>query len=732
MTDQALHSLQTTDLESTSPYYIPGHSSLQERRLRALKHGDTFALFNSFGDILPFAGVPDGLFHQDTRFLSLLELRLNGERPLLLSSTVRDDNAVFVVDLTNPDLYVDDDLLLTRDTLHLQRLKFLWQGTCFERLTIRNFGQTPHSLRLSLQFGADFADLFEVRGQSRPRRGQLTRRLLSSRELALRYQGLDGIVRSTLINFTPVPKQLDESTAVFERLLAPREKTSILLEIACTVGSEPQSRTPRSFARSIHAARLALGQSMARAAGISGTNSQFNRLISRSTADLYMLVTDTAEGPYPSAGIPWFCTAFGRDGVIAALFCLWFDPSIARGVLRYLAATQATQVDPKRDAEPGKILHETRSGEMARLGEVPFAAYYGSVDATPLFVVLAGAYMERTGDLATLREIWPQIEAALNWIDRYGDQDGDGFVEYSRRTEHGLVNQGWKDSHDSIFHADGSLAKGPIALCEVQAYVYLAKRQASRIARLLGRPDHSVALDRQADALQTRFEDAFWCEDLGTYAIALDGAKRPCRVRSSNAGHALFAGIAAPDRAHRVATGLLGNDFFAGWGVRTLAASEARYNPMAYHNGSVWPHDNALIALGLDRYGFKDGVQRILVGMFEASNYVDLHRLPELFCGFARQARIGPTFYPVACAPQAWATATPFALLQAALGLTLDHRNGEIRLKRPALPYFLDELRLSGLRLGEGTAELQIGRHGSDVTVKVQRGAGYPRVTVIH
>jgi glycogen debranching enzyme len=730
MGEQTAHLPGPTDSE-ISQFYIPAVTSLAERRLRALKHGDTFALFNHYGDIVPFPGAADGIYHCDTRYLSHLELRLNGQLPLLLSSTVRDDNAVLVVDLTNPDLYVQDELLLPRDTLHVQRLRFLWQGCCHERLAVRNYHAVSSATTLTLQFSADFSDLFEVRGQTRPRRGRMTPILLSDRATAMSYTGLDGIDRTTTVRLSPPPSLLDTSMARYDLSLSPQQRKTIFVEIECSAGSRPRATTQRTFAGCMFTARRALKQTAARAPLVVSSNTQFNQLLIRSTSDLYMLLTDTKHGPYPYAGIPWFSTAFGRDGLLTALFTLWADPEITRGVLCYLAATQATAVDPERDAEPGKILHETRAGEMARLREVPFGVYYGSVDATPLFVVLAGAYVARTGDLETLKQLWPNIRAALDWIDHYGDTDGDGFVEYNRHSETGLINQGWKDSHDSTFHADGRLADGPIALCEVQAYVFLAKRHAARMAQLLDLPDEASVLEQQAESLRKKFEAAFWCEDLSTYALALDGRKEPLRVRTSNAGHALLAGIASPDRAQRMAAGFMESDFFAGWGIRTVATSQARYNPMSYHNGSIWPHDNAIIALGLDRYGLKDGVLRILSGVFDASNHIDLRRLPELFCGFARLPRTAPTLYPVACAPQAWATASPFALLQAALGLSLDYFSDEIRFTRPRLPEFLDELRLSGLRLGDQRADILIRRSGGAVSVDVLERTDTMRVVVL-
>jgi glycogen debranching enzyme len=411
---------------------------------------------------------------------------------------------------------------------------------------------------------------------------------------------------------------------------------------------------------------------------------------------------------------------------------LWVNPRIARGVLEYLAATQADQVDEAQDAEPGKILHETRSSEMARLGEVPFGRYYGSIDATPLFVILAGAYFQRTGDHGFLTKLWPHVSRALAWIDRYGDRDGDGFVEYARHSPVGLIHQGWKDSKDAVFHADGSLAEPPIALCEVQAYVYEARLSAARMADALADLRHAEQLRSQAERLRAAFEERFWCDDESIYALALDGHKQPCRVRTSNAGHCLFGGIAAPHRARRVAETLVGPDMFSGWGIRTVAAGESRYNPMSYHNGSIWPHDVGIAAAGFSRYGYDDLIGTPFEALFDASMHVDGHRLPELFCGFHRRSGEGPTLYPVACSPQAWSSGVVFHLLQSCLRMSVDTQKQELSIDRPILPAFLTSLRFLNLELPFGEIDLQFEHDALDVPVTVLRQRGEFEVRVIN
>jgi glycogen debranching enzyme len=692
-----------------------------------LKYGDTFVVLDNRGDIGTASGEATGLFHNDTRHLSRFELRVNDAPPLLLGSNLRDDNLAFFVDLTNPDLMDGRRIVTEKDRVHILRTIFLWHGTAYQRFGLRNYGDQAIDLKLSILFENDFADLFEVRGARREKRGTATATVHGEDRVLLVYHGLDAKVRRTALDFGPQPDRLTTDAAVYNLHLAPGELRAIFVAVSC----DRTDSLPLPFLRGLVAARREMREQTRERTSVETSNQRFNEILCRSAADLAMLMTDTPQGRYPYAGIPWYSTTFGRDGLITALQMLWWSPEVARGVLRRLAFYQAKTTDPLADAQPGKILHEMRGGEMAALREVPFGLYYGSVDSTPLFVLLAGLYAERTGDFDTIVELWPNIEAALGWIDGPGDPDGDGFVEYKRASGQGLANQGWKDSHDAIFHVDGRLAEGEIALVEVQAYVYAAKRIAARCARRLKHDAAADRLDDEASRLAKRFEAAFWCPDIETYALALDGEKKQCRVRTSNAGQVLFTGIATADHAACVARGLLQPSFFSGWGIRTVAKGEARFNPMSYHNGSIWPHDNALIALGLARYECKRAIDTLFTGLFGAANYMDQRRLPELFCGFQRQRGHGPTLYPVACSPQAWASATPFTLLEASLGLEFDPAKGEIRLRNPRLPEFLDEVMLRDLRLGSSSVDLRVRRHGDTVSLDTPRISGDIRVSIV-
>jgi glycogen debranching enzyme len=710
-------------------FYILATSSLLQERRHVLKDGDSFAVFDMQGDIAPFGAGEQGYFHGGTRHLSLLRQTINGRRPLLLSSRVREQNDLFGADLTNPDQVREGSIVFPRDLLHIFRARFLWEGHWYERLRVSNYGLVPIAATLMFEFAADYADIFEVRGVTRRRRGRLLPNTIEPRGLRLAYEGLDGATRATVVLFDPVPELPAPDRACFEVDLAPHASETFTIILRCE-GPEGCGQT-QTYEAAWEAAARRGDQRRSHWCTLFTANEQFNEWCNRSAADLQMMTTELATGPYVYAGVPWFSTPFGRDGIITALEGLWANPDLARGTLAYLASTQARTARDDDDAEPGKILHEARAGEMARLREVPFGCYYGSVDATPLFVILAGCYYARTGDRDFIAGIWEHVDKALDWIDQYGDRDGDGFVEYARRSPTGLVHQGWKDSSDSVMHADGTLAEAPIALSEVQAYVFEAKRQGAWLAALLGLEDRARALARQAEALRERFEVAFWCDDLGTYALALDGDKRPCQVRTSNAGHCLFAGIAAPARAARVADTLLDETLFSGWGVRTLATTEVRYNPMSYHNGSIWPHDNAIIGAGLARYGLRAPIERILAGLFDASLFIDRQRMPELFCGFRRRAGEGPTLYPVACSPQSWSAAGVFMLLAAMVGLTIDGPARRITITRGMLPEFLPQVRFENLRIGDGSVDLVLERHRHDMGVSVDRNDAGAEIVVV-
>jgi glycogen debranching enzyme len=713
-------------------YYILATSSLADERTRVLKQGDTFAIFDSHGDIRALGLGEQGLFHLGTRHLSACELRLGQVRPLLLSSVVNEHNELLAVDLMNPDLLVNGELSIQRDSLHIFRSKFLWQGECHERLRLTSYHSEQVTIPLYMSFAADFADIFEVRGMNRKGRGKLLPAEVSENRVVLAYEGLDGAVRHTCLTFSGPLRSLAADSAVFDLTLAPHEEQVLFITVSCQSSEQNRPEAAQTiYQEAFAAARGSLQSIKNRTCFIEADNEQVNNWLNRSQADLQMMLTQTPHGLYPYAGVPWFSTPFGRDGLITALQTLWINPDIARGVLTYLAHTQAKEENAEQDAEPGKILHETRQGEMAALGEIPFGRYYGSVDSTPLFVVLAGAYFERTGDRDLLQTLWPNICRALEWMDRYGDADGDGFLEYFRHSSDGLVQQGWKDSRDSVFHDDGRLAEGPIALCEVQGYAYEAREKAARLAEVLGDAAQAQRLRQQAADLRQRFHEAFWCEDLSTYALALDGQKQPCRVRSSNAGHALFSGIASKEHGRRLADLLLSQRFNSGWGIRTLASGEVRYNPMSYHNGSIWPHDNSMIASGLARYGYTDAALKVFDGLFHTSLGMDLHRLPELFCGFRRRPGLGPILYPLACAPQAWAAGAGFMLLQACLGLHIDARQQRVCFRYPALPKFIEELRIRDLRIGDAHLDLLLKRYDRDVAVNVLHREGSVEVSVL-
>jgi len=715
MTDP--HGGVMTDPQGTEdPFAILSDVERSAAPVRVLKDDDSFAVFDLQGDIVAGSSSQHGLYHRGTRFVSDLTLLLATSPPLLLSSTISQDNVVFTADLTNSDIRQGSRLVLPRGSVHLYRARVLDGPTLVESLRITNHSLRTLEVPLTWRLAGDYADVFEVRGTTRAARGRQKARLVDA-DVLWEYRGLDGVERRTRIHPTEPPDRRDEGALFYLVALSPHQSAEIEIGIGCEIATSRPST--RRCAVAVGDRRQNARAEDERGCSIVTSNHVFNRWLQRSRADLRMMITETPYGRYPYAGIPWFATPFGRDGLIAALELLWAAPEVARGVLMFLARTQATEENLSRDAHPGKILHEMRDGEMAALGEVPFGRYYGSVDATPLFVTLLHAYFERTADRALVDELWPHLLAALDWIDRYGDIDGDEFVEYVRHSETGLVQQGWKDSWDSVFHADGTLAAAPIALCEVQGYVFSAWQGAAALAAMRGEQAQADEWRQRARRLKANFEERFWVEALGTYALALDADKRPCRVRTSNAGHCLYSGIARPLRARRVAATLMADSSFTGWGIRTVDAAGARYNPMSYHNGSVWPHDNALISAGFARYGLTGESTRVIGSMFDLSQVVDLYRLPELICGFHRRPGDAPTLYPVACAPQTWAAGAVYLLLQACLGLRIDGVRRLVHFDQAMVPESIDWIRLLNLRVGESTIDLLVTRyeHGTGVTV---------------
>ena len=720
--------MQAQDLiDLAGQQYLLATSTRVDDRTRVLKYGDTFGVYDRHGDIQQIGSGEQGLFHEGTRFLSHWELTVNQARPLLLNSAVKNDNTLLAVDLTNPHLH-HPEAPIPQSGLHIFRARVLWEGTCYEHLRLTNYLDGPVTFNLAIEFDADYADIFEVRGKERPERGQRLAPVVGSDHVVLGYRGLDDVLRRTILRADETPHSVSDRALSYIITLAPHEKKELRLRVELDCGDRLGTVYPYEDVQAHSAETLHYRRSGD--CDILSSNVQFNNWLQHSQSDLHMLVTYTEHGAYPYAGIPWFSTPFGRDGIITALEYLWVNPDIARGVLNYLAAHQARELNPDQEAEPGKIFHEIRKGEMAALDEIPFRCYFGSVDSTPLFVMLAGAYFERTGDLAFIETLWPNLMAALEWIDAYGDVDDDGFIEYERHNPRGLVHQGWKDSDDSIYHADGQPALGHIALCEVQGYVYAAKRSMSHLAAILGHRDSAGRLTAEAETLRENFNRAFWCDDIGTFAIALDGDKQPCRVRSSNVGHLLLTGIVDPLRIDACIRALSDPAAFSGWGIRTISAGEARYNPMSYHNGSVWPHDNALIAMGLSRYGRKDLALRILAGLFDASTYLDQYRLPELFCGFRRRPDEGPTAYPSACVPQAWASAAPFYLLQACLGIRFNGAAREIFFEHPTLPEDLHELEIRNLRVRDSSVDVLIHRQNEGVSISILRKNGDISVSI--
>lgn len=664
-----------------------------------LKKDDLFCVLNDRGNI---AGPQyAGLYYKDTRFLSSYCLTVNELLPDLVEASVAHDNAALKLRLSCRLPGVPGPSC----TLFIDRTIYLSGKALCQRIDLHCDSPETVAIMLEHTLDCDFSDIFEVRANNADTKQRHLEVRPNEEGMSYHYRGQDAVQRTAVVQLEPSPACMSANAATVDVHLPPGQTVSTYLRVSCEPVADEIG--PAVMCAGLNDLRRQCHEKRENAVRVKTQSNGFNAWLTHALEDLYMLATTTDSGPVPYAGLPWFSAPFGRDSIITALQTLWMDPSIARGVLGFLANTQARIVSPEHDAEPGKILHEARQGELSNIGKVPFRRYYGSADATPLFVFLAGEYFRRTGDRRFVSDIWPAIDQALRWIDCYGDIDGDGFVEYQRKTERGLGNQGWKDSVDSVFHADGSLAQGPIALCEVQAYVYGAKRAAAEIAASLGHAGTARQLADEAGTLQSIFDDRFWSDELNFYALALDGDNRQCTVRTSNAGHLLLTGIARTERVQPVADTLCGPGFFSGWGIRTVAESEARFDPLSYHNGSVWPHDTSLIAMGIARYGLKQQVDTLFSAMFEASANFDRQRLPELFSGAVR-GNGGPAPFPHACAPQAWCAGVPCAFLGAILGIGFDALQRRVTFRNSRLPSFLHAVSLCGLGIGDATADVTV------------------------
>ena len=717
-----------------SDYYVLASSLASRRASRVLANGRSFAVFEAAGDILDSPLEALGFFNSDTRHLSRFEMLIAGAAPYFLNSYLSDDRAQFRATLTNADLGKRGSPdWLPRNSIMVNRGWVLDGAALYHQLALHNYFRAAVDIEIDFFYGVDFADVFEVRGLRRERRGQMLNPSVDGARVELRYQGLDNATRSTELLFDCAPNEIDAQHAVFRMRLEPGQDRKLECRIAAAepLLTNPAARRAANFDAAVEERQAELSRFRSGWAGISASNSEFASMIRRSAVDLTSIVTRAdGDGAFIMAGVPWFATLFGRDSIITALSILPFHPDIAARTLRTLATLQGDTANEARDEQPGKIVHEMRSGEMAATGEVPFGRYYGSVDATPLFLWLYGRYVESTGDLGLAGELWPNVERAIEWIERWGDRDGDGYVKYMRQTPRGLDNQGWKDSADAIFHHDGELARPPIALAEVQGYVYAACTTVAAVATLLGHGRVADRLLTRSAALKRSFERDFWLDREGMIALALDADGRPCRVMSSNGAHCLATGLVEGERAAAMCKRLLADDMYSGWGIRTLSRNEQRYNPMSYHNGSVWPHDNAMASLGLARAGDYVGVGKVLEGLFDACEQFNTSSLPELFCGFRREAGLGPVPYPVACYPQAWSAASVFMILQAMLGMRVLGFERRVIFDTHLIPPWLDWLSIDGLKVGNGRLSFVMRRSPNGAAIEVKEKSGGVRVEV--
>jgi glycogen debranching enzyme len=714
---------------STAPPRVPHVADLPSKVL-AVKEGETFLYSDVEGNIDDRRELGLGLYHRDTRYLSHYRMRVAGLEPVLLSSSA--ERAFMAhVDLTNPEIPSHDGPGIPQHSLSIRRIRAI-DGKLYEQIRIKNYNPFRVAVDFALTFGSDFADVFEVRGLASEVRGSFEPPQVRDRAVSLVYHGKDGVRRETRIELgraTAGHEVRGDLVSVTVRIeLGAHETTQIPVTVTPIDDGGAEER--RSFDTVVNSLRHSYAEWEDDCTVISTDNALFNSLLRRGIRDLRALYTAMDGGAVLAAGIPWYVAVFGRDTLITAHQVLALTSKPARDGLRVLAAHQGSKVDDWRDEQPGKILHEIRKGELAGAGYLPHSPYFGSVDSTAWFLIVLAQYFRWTNDLGFVKELLPAAEAALAWIDEFGDMDGDGFVEYQTRSPVGMRNQGWKDSEDSVIHVDGTPAEPPIALAEVQGYVYAAKARMADLFAGLGDHERAVRLRDQATVLRRRFNEAFWVEEEGFFAMALDGDKRQVRTVTSNPGHGLYCDIVEARRAEALARRLFEPDLFSGWGIRTVSKSAASYNPMSYHNGTVWPHDNALIAAGLKRYGFVEATNIIASAMFDVATHSDYMRLPELFCGFPRRDPTPPVGYPAACAPQAWSAGAPFLLLQAILGISAHANENLLTVNKPHLPRWLRRVELRNLRVGQSSLSLEFHRERDVTSFSMLDKAGDVRVVM--
>lgn len=692
----------------------------------SVKWGDMFLITDEAGNVTPPGTADLGLVWRDTRYLSEYELGVPGRIPTVLSSRVK-NNSVCTIDLTFTGIGNESEF--ETHYVHMRREQTLNNGFQ-ERIVITNFYVNTVRFTLQFRFAADFADLFEMRGMRRAERGEYFPPARIDNGMVFSYRGRDGVLMQTCLVFSPAPAALKDCHAVYELEVGAGGSVEINMNAIPIFGDEP-TELPETFAHAVNRADDTYSNWLKQATKIVSDDEFLNTALRENIADFRSLMVEYGGRQVLSAGIPWYSVPFGRDAIIASLQTLSVQPQIAVDTLRFLAAYQGRAENPWTEEQPGKIIHEMRFGEAARCNEIPHTPYYGTVDATPLFIVLLHETFHWLGDSALLTELLPAAEAAMNWIDRYGDMDGDGFIEYEKRSPRGLVNQGWKDSFDSVVFQDGKLAHGPIALVEPQGYVYDAKFRLADLYYQVGRISEADQLMQEAQWLRNHIDAAFWNEESGYYVMALDGEKRQVTTLSSNPGHLLWSRVPSMDRAKRVRDVLMADKMFSGWGIRTLGHGQKPYNPISYHNGTVWPHDNSIIAQGFCHYGLKESASRVFSALYDAGLHFRRYRLPELFCGISRRESDYPVLYPVACSPQAWASGAYFQMLHGLLGLQPNAVQNELRIHDPHLPAWLERIDYLDLKVGATRVTMRFSRHAGRTSAHLLRVSEGPlRVSI--